>query len=273
MPIKSLCNEFLICLAINTLVWFIFCGSYYVGFRCIFTTYNKPRKFNPAYTPCNLLMKEIWRSWCNGIIICSMYETIIYHYHIVDVDTFSWMDMYKMVENGNIFAPITSFYKYGICFRTLIIIIIEDFEFYWYHRLCHNIQWLFRNVHKMHHESYNPNVFSGISFHWIEGILYFLPFFMFIFIEVESVVFSFFKFGLILGPIPNHTGYGNKNENKLNWCILMFRKGSYYHYIHHATNKYNFGSGLTPFWDKLMQTEYKLTPKQHFEKISKLKSS
>ena len=33
--------------------------------------------------------------------------------------------------------------------------------------------------------------------------------------------------------------------------------------------QYNYGSGLTPIWDKVFNTEYTLTPKQHFAKMRK----
>merc|ERR1712228_315349 len=204
-----------------------------------------------------------------AIVICSIYECFLYHFKFIDGDTFSFNDL--LFGMDTYWDQLSAMYEYGVHPRTLIIALIEDFEFYVYHRACHQVDYLWKNVHKIHHQSYNPNVFSGLSFHWIEGILYFLPFLMFIVCPIPSIVFAVFKLGLIWGPIPNHTGYGVKSEPNISWCIFMIRKGSYYHYIHHATNKYNFGSGVTPIWDKLMGTEYHLSPKQHFDRINKMK--
>ena len=47
-----------------------------------------------------------------------------------------------------------------------------DFHFYWTHRLLHT-PWFYKSVHKTHHESYNPDPFSGLSMHWFESAVYF----------------------------------------------------------------------------------------------------
>ena len=43
---------------------------------------------------------------------------------------------------------------------TLLIYLWGDFHFYWTHRMLHT-QWFYKSVHKIHHESYNPDPFSG----------------------------------------------------------------------------------------------------------------
>ena len=47
-----------------------------------------------------------------------------------------------------------------------------DFHFYWTHRLLHT-QMLYKTVHKVHHQSFNPDPFSGLSMHWVESAIYF----------------------------------------------------------------------------------------------------
>ena len=67
-----------------------------------------------------------------------------------------------------------------------------DAHFYWTHRLLHT-PWLYKRydvkiaiiavvashivdeprVHKEHHESFNPDPFSGLSMHWAESTIYF----------------------------------------------------------------------------------------------------
>ena len=50
----------------------------------------------------------------------------------------------------------------------LVLYAYGDTHFYWFHRMLH-LPWLYKNVHKYHHESYNPDPFSGLSMHPIES--------------------------------------------------------------------------------------------------------
>ena len=42
----------------------------------------------------------------------------------------------------------------------ILLYLWGDFHFYWTHRMLHT-HWFYKNVHKIHHESYNPDPFSG----------------------------------------------------------------------------------------------------------------
>lgn len=46
----------------------------------------------------------------------------------------------------------------------------NEIHFYCIHRLLHT-RWLYRHVHRVHHESVVPTPFSIYSFHWFEAIL------------------------------------------------------------------------------------------------------
>ena len=45
----------------------------------------------------------------------------------------------------------------------ILLYLWGDFHFYWTHRMLHT-HWFYKNVHKIHHESYNPDPFSGKYF-------------------------------------------------------------------------------------------------------------
>jgi sterol desaturase/sphingolipid hydroxylase (fatty acid hydroxylase superfamily) len=46
----------------------------------------------------------------------------------------------------------------------------NEIHFFCIHRLLHT-RWLYRHVHRVHHESVVPTPFSIYSFHWIEAVL------------------------------------------------------------------------------------------------------
>lgn len=45
----------------------------------------------------------------------------------------------------------------------LALLFWGDTHFYFTHRLLHDVPWLYAKVHKVHHESRNPDPFSGAS--------------------------------------------------------------------------------------------------------------
>jgi lathosterol oxidase len=46
----------------------------------------------------------------------------------------------------------------------------NEVHFYCMHRLLHT-RWLYRHMHRIHHESVVPTPFSTYSFHWLEAVL------------------------------------------------------------------------------------------------------
>ena len=103
-------------------------------------------------------------------------------------------------------------------------------------------RWLYTHVHKDHHQSYNPQPFSGLSMHWFESAVYFsgdplLALFCPLWVARLGIKSH------IVFPLGGHCGHGSmKVESSCN------------HYIHHA--KFNWNFGASPFWDRLMGTNY-----------------
>lgn len=54
-----------------------------------------------------------------------------------------------------------------ILLQIVLFMICDDFFFYWGHRLLH-YSWFYTYIHKLHHEFYNPVVFSGEFDHPVE---------------------------------------------------------------------------------------------------------
>ena len=125
------------------------------------------------------------------------------------------------------------------------IIFLHDIQFYFYHRLLHT-DFLFKNVHKMHHEFVTPIGISGQYVHPIEFII--------LSIQISSATLILQMHPMLsicwiifvnLVNVVSHSGF------------TVYFYSNLYHDTHHRLFKYNFGSAQ---WiDDLFGTSYKPT--------------
>lgn len=55
--------------------------------------------------------------------------------------------------------------------QLLVILLFDDFCFYWQHRLLHRVPWLYRHVHRIHHRAYAPVPLEYLYVHPVEQML------------------------------------------------------------------------------------------------------
>ena len=146
---------------------------------------------------------------------------------------------YILLQHGKI-GPEGS-YIMGI----FIIVFWVDFHFYVTHRFMHWSEFLYKHVHYIHHQSHNPNVWSSLSFHPVEAIIFFSAYLIVLIVPMPSILFWSFKFGMVIGPLHAHIGYD----------LGPIVKGPAHHYLHHAFKMGNYGGFPTGIWDKLFDTE------------------
>ena len=116
-------------------------------------------------------------------------------------------------------------------------------------------QFMYEHVHSLHHKSYNPGPFSGLSMHPVEHLLYYTCTLVSLLYPLHPVHFLFNKFHADLSPLPGHDGYDKPGG------------GSYFHYLHHAHYDCNYGTPMVPLdqlfgsyqdgskWEKKKTTE------------------
>lgn len=201
-------------------------------------TFSK-HKFNPKYPSDDLVSLEIQRSLVS-VLICCLYEVYIgalcYYPH--PAATTATVDILTTIR--------TTQSNWGTIACTAIgIFLWSDTRFYFVHRLLHEIPVLYRRVHKVHHESYNPDPWSGLSFHPIEAILYFSSLLIAHVLPIPYWAFCLHKTALLLTPANGHHGH--------DVVVLSCLFGSEHHYLHHARFDCNYGSP-TPFWDWIFGT-------------------
>ena len=94
----------------------------------------------------------------------------------------------------------------------------------------------------------DPNPLSGISFHPIEGAIYFSSVLAGVcLLPMNLSLYHAWRMALFLAPIGGHLGLGSTRV----WPLHMV---AHYHYIHHTKVNCNYGGFV--LWDWLCGTTY-----------------
>jgi sterol desaturase/sphingolipid hydroxylase (fatty acid hydroxylase superfamily) len=132
-----------------------------------------------------------------------------------------------------------------------ILLIVDDFAYYWFHRFSHEIRF-FWNFHVVHHSSNQYNLSVAVRQSWFSGVAHWIfylpaaflgfPLWAFLTMHALNLIYQFWIHTKLVGRI----GF---LENILNTPS--------HHRVHHGVNdEYldrNYG-GIFIFWDKLFGT-------------------
>jgi sterol desaturase/sphingolipid hydroxylase (fatty acid hydroxylase superfamily) len=142
---------------------------------------------------------------------------------------------------ANHLIPYLEWSRHPVAFVAWIIIIPfwREFHFYWVHRLIH---WkpLYKRIHYLHHKNINPNPWSGMAMHPIEGALYLSVAMIHWVIPSHPFHFLFDLQHTALAPASGHHGFEGPILNE------KWPTGSYFHYLHHRYFECNYGEALFP---------------------------
>lgn len=134
-----------------------------------------------------------------------------------------------------------------------ILLVWNELHFYGMHRLLHT-RWLYRHVHRVHHESVVPTPFSTYSFHWVEaallGSVMILPMLLFHFNVIALLALP------VLSVAFNSIGHANYNVFAKH---PEMHSASREHSMHHLRVSGNYGFYL-PFLDQWARTRLRGAP-------------
>jgi sterol desaturase/sphingolipid hydroxylase (fatty acid hydroxylase superfamily) len=137
--------------------------------------------------------------------------------------------------------------------QIFFFMLVEDFLFYWHHRMLHHPK-IYPYIHKIHHE-YNITVSISAEYaHPLEFILgNVLPANIgpkILGSQVHFITYNLWIIVRLLESVDGHSGY------EFSWSpyrLLPLSSSSSYHNFHHSHNVGNFGSLFT-FWDSFCGT-------------------
>lgn len=121
----------------------------------------------------------------------------------------------------------------------------NEVHFFVVHRLMHT-PFFFRHVHKTHHRSLVPTIYSVYSFHWLEALLLStVPLTLILFCPLSPLALGLYPLTSILLNFAGHCNvrFGSGTGN----ALQVFGTA---HNEHHAKGRPNFGFA-TPFPDAL----------------------
>ncbi|EDY87564.1 sterol desaturase [gamma proteobacterium HTCC5015] len=180
------------------------------------------------------------------------------------IDTFSNACLAGMHEIGDALAAIgvIALYEWLFGFRLfdisasvwsfLLLVLLQDFCYYWFHRASHRIRWMWAS-HVVHHSSERLNFSTAFrqSFTYpISGMwVFWLPLVIIGFepMQVVAAVMLSLAYQFFI-----HTQW----VNKLGWAEKIFNTPSH-HRVHHARNPEYIDrnyAGTFIIWDKLFGT-------------------
>lgn len=143
---------------------------------------------------------------------------------------------------------ITPFHIPFTWYTGILLLLLQDFVFYWFHRLGHTIN-IFWAAHMPHHSSEEMNLSVGIRASFTQRLFQFL-FFDWILVVVgfsPDAVYAIAAIHLLLAYW-HHTAY----INKMGWIEKLFVTPSH-HRVHHGVNPQYLDKNFSEFlivWDK-----------------------
>jgi len=139
-----------------------------------------------------------------------------------------------------------------VIWQLVLSIFMEDFFFYWSHRLMH-LPFLYKRVHKIHHEFKNTIHIASVYTHWFEFILgNFFPMMMPLIMLGERLHVTTLTTFILVRVISTYAGHSGFD---FPWMPTfdIFAGGASFHNYHHLKNMGNYGSHSW-VWDYLFKT-------------------
>ncbi len=156
--------------------------------------------------------------------------------------------------NSQIYLDVAQFGWLYFLASILIAMILHETYYYWLHRWMHT-PFIFRIVHKVHHDSIVVSPWTAFSFHPLEGLLeaLVLPALIFI-LPLHPYAIVIYLTIMTISSVVNHLDIELFPKHFEKHWLGKWLIGATHHSAHHSHFHVNFGLYFT-FWDKWMNTE------------------
>ena len=241
-PIDSLSSftiYLLVFFAIIVLRYFIAAGIFHYHYYVKHEAKYSVKRLSRRGVRKNQLKKEIRWSIISSVIF-ALAGTLIFFLYTRDLTA-----IYTSLSLNDIWYVPLSF---------AVILLIHETYYYWIHRAMHHPK-IYKQVHKVHHDSLTPTPWTAFSFHPWEALLeaLILPVLL-IFIPLHFGVVLLYLISMTVSSVINHLDieiFPEKFQKSLAGKLLI---GATHHHYHHSEFNTNYGLYFT-FWDKWMHTE------------------
>jgi len=129
-------------------------------------------------------------------------------------------------------------------------VLVYEFFHYWYHRLAHDVNWLWRAGHQMHHSAESLDAFGAYYLHPLDAAIFTsigsLVFFPLLGVTVEAGVLAmlFLTFNAM---------FQHANIRTPRWLGFLIQRPES-HGIHHAAGVHRYNYADLPLWDMVFGT-------------------
>lgn len=218
---------------------FTFCVLLFFALVHYFDKIFAKRKIQKSEVPLTKLIKEYTNSVISLIII--------------SMSSLVWLKLYSGGWTKN-YSNIADYGYAYFFFSILLLLFIHETYHYFLHRFLHT-RFMFRHVHKVHHQSTNPSIITSFSFHPVEAFLhpwYFVVASMMMPIHLSALIITMIISFLV--NLMGHAGY-----EVYSYRVLKKLKAIYWlntptnHNMHHKYSNCHF-SYYTIFWDRWLGT-------------------
>ena len=136
-------------------------------------------------------------------------------------------------------------------FEIIVVLMIDDMYFYLWHRLMHENKFLYKKIHKIHHQATTPFPSEYLYTHPVEWIVGMLGPFIAIYLLGGVSLYAFWMILIIrnIHELDIHSGLKSSYLTK----YFPFSGTNEHHDKHHAYLKGNYSSAFS-FWDKMFRT-------------------
>ncbi len=142
----------------------------------------------------------------------------------------------------------------NVLLGVLLLNVWNEIHFYSVHRMMH-IPFFMKYVHKIHHKSKVPTVYSVYSFHWFEAfLLSTVPITLVPFIPFSPVAIALYPLASIMINYAGHCNYRFGNGNGPSWKLLGTNHNNHHYRF---SDNYSFAVDLLDKLSKYLQKNKK----------------